>query len=110
MVLARSAFWSAVLLIAAAAPATAQGAWATVIPLGGSAGDVVGKLADGVKKAVDNGYAIGDEVHFHSLKASAFKLEYSIAEMTTSQTSMIGRFNHYMENGDHSSEAWTRAK
>ena len=63
VIFARAAFLSALLLLAIGLPAGVQGAWAAVISLVGSAGDAVGKLADGIKKAVDDGYAIGDEAH-----------------------------------------------
>ena len=110
VIFARAAFLSALLLLAMGLPAGAQGAWAVVISLVGSAGDVVGKLADGIKKAVDDGYAIGDEAHLHSLQASVLRLEYSITEMTAVQTTLVDRFNHYIQNTDHSPAAWARAK
>jgi hypothetical protein len=110
MTFARAAFLTVMLLVAAGTPAGAQGAWAAVISLVGSAADMVGKLADGIKKAVDDGYAIGDEAHFHSLQTSTLALEYSITEMTTVQTSMVDRFNHYMQGTDHGPAAWARAK
>jgi hypothetical protein len=110
VIFARAAFLSALLFLAIGLPAGAQGAWAAVISLVGSAGDVVGKLADGIKKAVDDGYAIGDEAHLHSLQASVLRLEYSITEMTAVQTTLVDRFNHYIQNTDHSPAAWARAK
>jgi hypothetical protein len=55
MTFARAAFLTVMLLVAAGTPAGAQGAWAAVISLVGSAADMVGKLADGIKKAVDDG-------------------------------------------------------
>jgi hypothetical protein len=110
MIFARAVFLSGLLLIAAGFPAGAQGPWVAVIALVGSAGDAIGKLADGIKKAADDERAFMDEVKLRSLRTSVHNLEFAITEMTTSQTSMIDGINHYMRNSDHSPEAWDRAK
>ena len=67
-------------------------------------------LPNDIKKATNDGYAIGDEAHLHSLQASVLRLEYSITEMTAVQTTLVDRFNHYIQNTDHSPGASARAK